>query len=111
MAVLALLLTVTADDLDTAVSAMVAALRPGVDRDWPSVPAAAVETDCWHAGEHIGDVLVSYAGQRDDAAPYALKRIVPTRNAHRRLIAEPAAVRAILAMLHDPKPATSRKRA
>ncbi len=56
-------MTVTAEDLDTAVSAMVAALRPGVDRDWAAVPAAAVETDCWHAGEHIGDVLVSYAGQ------------------------------------------------
>lgn len=56
-------MTVTADDLDTAVSAMVDALRPGVDRDWAAVLAAAVETDCWHAGEHIGDVLVSYAGQ------------------------------------------------
>jgi hypothetical protein len=55
--------TVTADDLDAAVSTMVAALRVATDRDWAAVPADAVETDCWHAGEHVGDVLVSYAGQ------------------------------------------------
>jgi hypothetical protein len=27
------------------------------------VPAGAVEWDCWHTAEHIGDCLLSYAGQ------------------------------------------------
>jgi hypothetical protein len=55
-------MTVTADDLEAAVATMVTTLRPATRRDW-SVPAGAVEWDCWHTAEHIGDVLLSYAGQ------------------------------------------------
>jgi len=55
-------MTVTADDLDAAVSAMVTTLRPAAGRDW-SAPAGTLEWDCWHTAEHIGDVLLSYAGQ------------------------------------------------
>jgi uncharacterized protein (TIGR03083 family) len=55
-------MTVTADDLDAAVSAVVAALRPAADRDW-SAPAGTLEWDCWHTAEHVGDCLLSYAGQ------------------------------------------------
>jgi hypothetical protein len=54
--------TVTADDLDAAISIMVDTLRPATDRDW-SAPAGALEWDCWHTAEHIGDVLMSYACQ------------------------------------------------
>jgi uncharacterized protein (TIGR03083 family) len=52
----------TADDLDAAVSTTVTTLRPATDRDW-SAPAGALEWDCWHTAEHLGDVLLSYAGQ------------------------------------------------
>jgi hypothetical protein len=55
-------MTVTADDLDAAVSAVVSALRPGTDRDW-SAQAAGLDWDCWHTAEHVGDCLLSYAGQ------------------------------------------------
>jgi hypothetical protein len=55
-------MTVTPDDLDGAVSAVLAALRPAADRDW-SVRAGTLEWDCWHTAEHIGDCLLSYAGQ------------------------------------------------
>lgn len=53
---------VTADDLDAAVSSMVTTLRPATGRDW-SAPAGALEWDCWHTAEHLGDVLLSYAAQ------------------------------------------------
>jgi uncharacterized protein (TIGR03083 family) len=52
----------TADDLDLAIDIMSAALRPAVDRDW-TAPAGVMERDCWHVAEHIGDGLLSYAGQ------------------------------------------------
>ena len=55
-------MTVTADDLDTALSSVVFSLRRGVDRDW-SVQAGSLEWDCWHTAEHIGDCLLSYAAQ------------------------------------------------
>jgi hypothetical protein len=55
-------MTVTADDLDAALSTMVAALRPATDLDW-SASTGAVEWDCWHTAEHIGDCLLSYAAQ------------------------------------------------
>ena len=51
---------VTAEDLDAAVSTTVTTLRPATGRDW-SAPAGALEWDCWHTAEHLGDVLLSAA--------------------------------------------------
>jgi hypothetical protein len=55
-------MTVTADDLDTAISCVMSGLLPLTDRDW-SVRAGTLEWDCWHTAEHIGDGLLSYAWQ------------------------------------------------
>ena len=55
-------MTVTADDLDTALAAMTDTLAPATNRDW-SKRAGALEWDCWHTAEHIGDALLSYAAQ------------------------------------------------
>jgi hypothetical protein len=55
-------LTVTADDLDSALAAVAGALKPATDRDW-SARAGTLEWDCWHTGEHVADVLMSYAAQ------------------------------------------------
>ena len=55
-------MTLTADDLDAAVDVLAAALSPAVDQDW-SVRAGVMELDCWHVSEHLGDSLLSYAGQ------------------------------------------------
>ncbi|MEV0722019.1 DinB family protein [Micromonospora purpureochromogenes] len=53
---------VTADDLDAALSSVVASLRPATDLDWLA-RAGSLEWDCWHTAEHIGDCLMSFAGQ------------------------------------------------
>jgi len=55
-------MTVTADDLDAAISCVMSGLLPLTDRDW-SVRAGALEWDCWHTAEHIGDCLLCYAWQ------------------------------------------------
>ena len=55
-------MTLTADDLDLAVDVLHAALRPTIGRDW-SARAGVMDVDCWHTAEHIGDCLLSYAGQ------------------------------------------------
>ncbi|HEX5598652.1 MAG TPA: maleylpyruvate isomerase N-terminal domain-containing protein [Micromonosporaceae bacterium] len=55
-------MAVTADDLDAAMSSVVASLRPATDLDW-SVRAGSLEWDCWHTAEHLGDCLMSFAGQ------------------------------------------------
>ncbi|MFG1656897.1 hypothetical protein ACGFIY_10255 [Micromonospora chersina] len=55
-------MTVSADDLDAALSSVVAILRPATGLDW-SVPAGSLEWDCWHTAEHVGDCLISFAGQ------------------------------------------------
>jgi hypothetical protein len=55
-------MTVTAQDLDDAISCVMSGLLPITDRDW-SVPAGTLEWDCWHTAEHIGDCLLSYAWQ------------------------------------------------
>jgi hypothetical protein len=55
-------MAVTADDLDAAITAMADALRPATHRDW-TVSAGSLDWDCWHTAEHIGDCLLSYAGQ------------------------------------------------
>src|SRR5215475_3797609 len=53
---------VTADDLDSVIGCVVSRLLPITDRDW-SVRAGTLKWDCWHTAEHIGDCLLSYAGQ------------------------------------------------
>ncbi|MFG2166280.1 maleylpyruvate isomerase mycothiol-dependent enzyme family protein [Micromonospora chersina] len=53
---------VTADDLDAALSSVVTSLRPATGLDW-SVSAGSLEWDCWHTAEHVGDCLMSFAGQ------------------------------------------------
>ncbi|MEH0823366.1 MULTISPECIES: hypothetical protein [unclassified Micromonospora] len=55
-------MAVTADDLDAAMSSVVATLRPATGLDW-SARAGSLEWDCWHTAEHIGDCLMSFAGQ------------------------------------------------
>lgn len=55
-------MTVTADDLGSALLALTDALEPAAGRDW-STGAGTLEWDCWHTAEHIGDVLLSYAAQ------------------------------------------------
>lgn len=53
---------VTPGDLLAAIENVVSTLRTGTDRDW-STPAATLDWDCRHTTEHIGDCLLSYAGQ------------------------------------------------
>jgi hypothetical protein len=53
---------VTADDLDAALFSIVTTLRPATDRDWRAL-AGTGKWNCWNTAEHIGDCLISYAGQ------------------------------------------------
>jgi uncharacterized protein (TIGR03083 family) len=55
-------MTVTADDLDAAMSSVTNALRPATGRDWATA-AGTGEWDAWHTAEHLGDCLLSYAAQ------------------------------------------------
>ncbi|MDO3703144.1 hypothetical protein Q3W71_15845 [Micromonospora sp. C28SCA-DRY-2] len=55
-------MAVTADDLDAALSSVVATLRPATGLEW-SARAGGLEWDCWHTAEHLGDCLISFAGQ------------------------------------------------
>ena len=55
-------MSLTADDLDLAVSTVTDGLRPATGGDW-TVRAGTLDWDCWHTAEHIGDCLLSYAGQ------------------------------------------------
>jgi hypothetical protein len=55
-------MTVTADDLDAAISTVVSTLRPATSGDWLA-QAGTLDWDCWHTAEHIGDCLLSYAAQ------------------------------------------------
>ncbi|WBB68325.1 hypothetical protein [Micromonospora sp. WMMD812] len=55
-------MAVTADDLDAAMSSVVARLRPATGLNWLA-RAGGLEWDCWHTAEHIGDCLMSFAGQ------------------------------------------------
>jgi hypothetical protein len=52
----------TAADLDTAAAAVATALQPTTALDW-TARASGLDWDCWHTAEHIGDCLLSYAGQ------------------------------------------------
>jgi hypothetical protein len=60
--------SITTDDLEYAVDAMVAALRAVGDRDW-HVPAGGLEWDCWETVEHVSDDLFSYATQLGPKPP------------------------------------------
>ena len=53
-------MTVTADDLDSALAVLTGTLEPATDRD-RSARAGTLEWDCRHPAEHTGDVLMSYA--------------------------------------------------
>lgn len=55
-------MTVTAHDLDAAISSVVAPLSLATSSDW-SEQAGTLEWDCWHTAEHVGDCLLSYAAQ------------------------------------------------
>lgn len=55
-------MTVTADDLEAALAGVAGALGAATDRDW-SAAAGTGEWDAWHTAEHLGDGLLSYAGQ------------------------------------------------
>ncbi|HET6503447.1 MAG TPA: hypothetical protein VFG87_22075, partial [Amycolatopsis sp.] len=54
--------TVTADDLDAAITSVASALRPATGRDWPAATGTG-EWDCRRTAEHLGDCLMSYAAQ------------------------------------------------
>lgn len=53
---------ISAGDLEAAVASVSATLRQVTGRDW-SAGAGMLEWDCWHTAEHLGDCLLSYAGQ------------------------------------------------
>ncbi len=55
-------MAVTADDLDQAIHTVESALKPGIQRDW-STAAGTGEWTARATAEHIGDCLISYAGQ------------------------------------------------
>jgi hypothetical protein len=71
---------VTAEDVDTAVTAAIATLRTALDRDW-HVPAGTLEWSCWETLEHTADDLFAYAMQlapkqppQDTHTPVAWRR-------------------------------------
>lgn len=55
-------MTVTADDLDTALDCVATALGAATGKDWSALPGTG-DWDCWHTAEHVGDCLLSYAAQ------------------------------------------------
>ncbi|TCP57085.1 DinB family protein [Tamaricihabitans halophyticus] len=55
-------MTVTAEDLDAAVSHTVATLRQATDRDWLASPGIG-EWSSWYTVAHAADCLVGYAAQ------------------------------------------------
>ncbi|OEU88397.1 hypothetical protein DB35_18985 [Streptomyces abyssalis] len=75
--------TVTADDVRTAVRLAVAALSTGTGADW-SVKAGSLEWDCWETVEHLNDDLFGYAAQLTpdnppltDSIPFGFTRRQP----------------------------------
>jgi Mycothiol maleylpyruvate isomerase N-terminal domain len=73
---------VTPEDLESAVDAMVTALRSVADRDW-HVAANDLEWDCWETVEHVCDDLFSYATQLGPKPP-PLTGYIPFGHAERR---------------------------
>lgn len=55
-------MTTPADDLDAAIAAVREALAPETGRDWAALPGTG-DWDAQGTAAHIGDTLVSYAGQ------------------------------------------------
>ncbi|WP_073489272.1 maleylpyruvate isomerase mycothiol-dependent enzyme family protein [Streptoalloteichus hindustanus] len=55
-------MTVSARDLDSAMSTVDSALRPAVDHDWAAAPGTGTWS-CWSTADHVGDCLLSYAAQ------------------------------------------------
>jgi hypothetical protein len=58
---------ITPDDLDTAVTCVVDALRPTVDQDW-SAPAGSLDWSCRTTAEHIAQAHLHWATQLAVAA-------------------------------------------
>ncbi|MEV7554126.1 hypothetical protein AB0N89_31295 [Amycolatopsis sp. NPDC089917] len=54
-------MTVTPDDLDTAILSVTSVLSQASGRDWSQAPATG-ELNAWRTAEHLGDCLISYAG-------------------------------------------------
>ncbi|MFJ3761687.1 GNAT family N-acetyltransferase [Streptomyces sp. NPDC090080] len=66
------------DQVEEAVAACVAVLRPAADRDWTAVKAAGLEWSCHETAVHVADDLVAYAanlaGRAKDAyVPFELR--------------------------------------
>ncbi|GAB3953060.1 hypothetical protein GCM10029976_092470 [Kribbella albertanoniae] len=59
---------ITADDLDTAVTCVVDALRPTVDQDWSAL-AGSLDWTCRTTAEHLGQAHLHWASQLAVAAP------------------------------------------
>jgi uncharacterized protein (TIGR03083 family) len=55
-------MTVTADDLDTALDLVVTTLGSATDQDWSALPGTG-EWDCRYTAEHVADCLLAYAAQ------------------------------------------------
>jgi uncharacterized protein (TIGR03083 family) len=57
-----------AEDLDRAIDSVLAALRPGIGRDWQA-PAGSLEWACRFTAEHAAHCLQAYAMQLASQAP------------------------------------------
>ena len=74
--------SISGQDVERAVDAMVEALSGARDRDW-HVPAGGLDWDCWETVEHVCDDLFAYAGQLGPKTP-PLDRFVPFGTRERR---------------------------
>lgn len=101
---------VSVDDLDTAVTEAVTALRRGVDRDW-SKPAGPLSWDCRRTCVHIADDLIAYATQLAGrvTSGYLPFRLTPSRGtAPEGLLNLVAATGALLGAAAQAAPADAR---
>ncbi|EMD28575.1 maleylpyruvate isomerase mycothiol-dependent enzyme family protein [Amycolatopsis azurea] len=55
-------MTVTPDDLDAAIRSVTTGLHQAANSDWSRAPGTG-DLDAWQTAEHLGDCLISYAGQ------------------------------------------------
>ena len=74
-------ISVTVEDLESALADAVQVLRRGVDLDW-SVPAGTLSWDCRRTCAHIADDLIAYAAQLAAQVPrgYLPFRLQPSRD-------------------------------